>query len=58
MGATQKFFSKNQHFGLDEDAVVFFEQHTLPAVDFDGHIMLENKHKIAKAPGEIFLLPD
>ncbi len=49
--ATVAFFTKHNFFGLDRARVHFFPQGTMPAVDFNGKIMLE-------APGRIALSPD
>ncbi|MDR1458206.1 MAG: UTP--glucose-1-phosphate uridylyltransferase [Puniceicoccales bacterium] len=43
-----EFFDQNELFGLEH--VHFFSQGILPAIDFSGKIMLENKHKIAMYP--------
>ncbi|XP_076821486.1 UDP-N-acetylhexosamine pyrophosphorylase-like protein 1 [Clavelina lepadiformis] len=50
MGQTRDYFKDNNYFGLSENNVKFFEQFTLPCIDFDGKILLANKHKIACAP--------
>ncbi|XP_062844638.1 UDP-N-acetylhexosamine pyrophosphorylase-like protein 1 [Trichomycterus rosablanca] len=47
---TEKFFKENNYFGLDPTNVVMFEQRMIPAVSFDGKIILEKKNKIAMAP--------
>ncbi|KAG5834947.1 hypothetical protein ANANG_G00266940 [Anguilla anguilla] len=47
---TEKFFRENHHFGLDPGNVVMFEQRMVPAVGFDGKLLLEQKGKIAMAP--------
>ncbi|KAK3509017.1 hypothetical protein QTP70_018528 [Hemibagrus guttatus] len=47
---TEKFFKENSYFDLDPSNVVMFEQRMIPAVDFDGKIILEKKNKIAMAP--------
>ncbi len=49
--ATEAFFTGHQFFGLDRGRVHFFRQGRMPAVDFDGKIMLES-------PGAIALSPD
>ena len=47
---TQQYFKKNNFFGLKEENIVFFEQHTLPCMSFEGKIILDNFGKVAKAP--------
>lgn len=48
---TQTFFQDNAHFGLQPSNIVMFEQRMIPAVTFDGKVILEGKGKIAMAPG-------
>ncbi|XP_060768452.1 UDP-N-acetylhexosamine pyrophosphorylase-like protein 1 [Neoarius graeffei] len=50
LGPTEKFFKENRYFDLDPSNVVMFEQRMIPAVSFDGKIILEKKNKIAMAP--------
>ncbi|XP_053473966.1 UDP-N-acetylhexosamine pyrophosphorylase-like protein 1 [Ictalurus furcatus] len=47
---TEKFFKENNYFDLDPSNVVMFEQRMIPAVSFDGKLILEKKNKIAMAP--------
>ncbi|XP_026866073.2 UDP-N-acetylhexosamine pyrophosphorylase-like protein 1 [Electrophorus electricus] len=47
---TETFFKESNYFGLDPSDVVMFEQRMIPAVDFNGKIMLEKKNKLAMAP--------
>ena len=49
--ATEAFFSERSWFGLDPARVHFFRQGRMPAVDFNGRILLE-------APGAVALSPD
>ena len=48
---TKRFFEMHNYFGLQRDNVVFFEQHTLPCLTFDGKVILDQPGKVAKAPG-------
>jgi UDP-N-acetylglucosamine/UDP-N-acetylgalactosamine diphosphorylase len=48
--ATETFFRANAFFGLAETHVHFFRQGRMPAVGFDGKILLEEKHRIAMSP--------
>ena len=49
--STLEFFRKNSFFGLSEENVVLFEQHMLPALSFEGKIILDKPYKVHKAPG-------
>lgn len=44
------FFRENGFFGLEENGVHFFKQGRMPAVDFDGKILLETQGAIAMSP--------
>lgn len=48
--ATVSFFESENYFGLAEGSVQFFRQGRMPAVDFEGKIILEDKGKIAMSP--------
>lgn len=48
--ATEAFFKENAFFGLAATHVHFFRQGRMPAVGFDGNILLEEKHRIAMSP--------
>jgi UDP-N-acetylglucosamine/UDP-N-acetylgalactosamine diphosphorylase len=48
--ATESFFAKHGYFGLDRERVHFFRQGRMPAVDFEGRILLETKSTIALSP--------
>ena len=47
---TEAFFSEHRFFGLDRSRVHFFRQGRMPAVDFNGKILLEAKDGIAMSP--------
>jgi UDP-N-acetylglucosamine/UDP-N-acetylgalactosamine diphosphorylase len=48
--ATETFFTENKFFGLERARVHFFRQGRMPAVSFDGKILLETKSSIALSP--------
>ena len=47
---TMDFFARHSYFGLEKEDLVVFEQGMLPCFTFDGKIILEAPHKIARAP--------
>ena len=48
--ATEAFFQEHRFFGLDSARVHFFRQGRMPAVNFEGKILLESKCTIALSP--------
>lgn len=48
--ATETFLQENKFFGLDKGHVHLFRQGRMPAVDFNGKILLETKGSIAMSP--------
>jgi len=47
---TEAFFEQHKFFGLDRARVHFFRQGRMPAVNFEGKILLETKSSIALSP--------
>lgn len=47
---TESFFAQHKYFGLDKNRVHFFRQGRMPAVGFDGKILLETKSSLALSP--------
>ena len=47
---TQEFFEKHNYFGLKKKNVIFFVQGTMPAIDYNGRIVMDGKSSIALAP--------
>lgn len=52
LAPTETFFKENNYFGLEPSNIVMFEQRMIPAVTFDGKVIMQGKGKIAMAPGE------
>lgn len=48
--ATQNFLRSNNYFGLRSENVEQFDQGLLPCFGMEGHILLEDKNKLALAP--------
>lgn len=46
---TRKYFQKHNYFGLEKENLILFEQKTLPALDYNGRILLEEKFRLTKA---------
>lgn len=47
---TEQFFAAHDYFGLGRDRVHLFRQGRMPAIGFDGKILLETKGSIALSP--------
>jgi UDP-N-acetylglucosamine/UDP-N-acetylgalactosamine diphosphorylase len=48
--ATRAFFRQNRFFGLNPKDVFFFVQGTMPAIGFDGKLLLADKGSLALSP--------
>lgn len=48
--ATEQFFAEHHYFGLNASHVMFFRQGLMPAVSYEGKVMLANKGCIAMSP--------
>lgn len=57
LAPTETFFKENHYFGLDPSNIIMFEQRMIPAVTFDGKMILQDKGKVAMAPGGCPLVP-
>ncbi len=47
---TRAFFEEHEYFGYDKDYVKFFVQEMVPAVDFDGNVLMESEDSLAMSP--------
>lgn len=47
---TVEFFEQHNYFGLDRKQIFFFVQGTMPAIGYDGKILLADKANIALSP--------
>lgn len=50
LSPTENFFKENNYFGLEPSNIIMFEQRMIPAVTFEGKVILQEKWKIAMAP--------
>ena len=48
--ATRAFFADHDHFGLPTEDVMFFRQGMMPAVDFQGRLILSAPDALARSP--------
>jgi UDP-N-acetylglucosamine/UDP-N-acetylgalactosamine diphosphorylase len=47
---TRAFFAEHDYFGYHKDFVKFFVQEMVPAVDFEGNVLLESEDSLAMSP--------
>ena len=47
---TRAFFAEHDYFGYDKDYVKFFVQEMVPAVDFEGNVLVEAEDSLAMSP--------
>ena len=47
---TREFFAEHNYFGYDADFIKFFVQEMVPAVDFDGNVLIEAEDSLAMSP--------
>lgn len=47
---TREFFMEHDFFGYNKDYVKFFVQEMVPAVDFDGNVLMEAEDSLAMSP--------
>ena len=47
---TRAFFAEHDYFGYNKDFVKFFVQEMVPAVDFDGNVLIEAEDSLAMSP--------
>ena len=47
---TREFFEQHAYFGYDKDYVKFFVQEMVPAVDFEGNVLMESEDSLAMSP--------
>lgn len=48
--AIRQLFEENGHFGFDGEGLFFFSQQRVPAIDFEGSLILESPDRIAESP--------
>ena len=45
------YFEENKYFGYDKDSIVFFPQGGIPALSYEGKIIVESEGQLSLAPG-------
>ena len=45
------YFESNNYFGYDKNAIVFFPQGGIPAMSYEGKIIIESESSMSLAPG-------
>jgi UDP-N-acetylglucosamine/UDP-N-acetylgalactosamine diphosphorylase len=48
--AIRDLFERNRHFCIDREDLFFFSQQQIPAIDFEGSLILERPDRIAESP--------
>lgn len=54
---TQMFFKEKKYFNYPKEKIYFFKQNTIPLMDTDGKLLLDNMHTIKTVPngnGDVF----
>lgn len=47
---TRAFFEEHNYFGYDKNYIKFFVQEMVPAVDFEGNVLIESEDSLAMSP--------
>ncbi len=47
---TKEFFAENNYFGMNKDCVHFFTQGFMPAIGYDGKLLMASKGSLALSP--------
>lgn len=47
---TTAFFAENEYFGLKKEQIFFFIQGTMPAIDYNGKLLMNSKSSLALSP--------
>lgn len=47
---TVDFFEENNYFGLKKEQIFFFVQGTMPAIDYDGKLLMSSKSSLCLSP--------
>lgn len=47
---TREFFAEHDYFGYNKEFIKFFVQEMVPAVDFDGNVLVESEDSLAMSP--------
>ncbi|VDN14277.1 unnamed protein product [Dibothriocephalus latus] len=50
---TQAYFEEHNFFGYSREHIMFFEQFSIPALDFNGKVLMQSRGSLCWSPGRL-----